>query len=96
MAWRALKRWFESFRKSYYPDCRVLYKNYLYDEWFNSLSEEDQEEELRLQRELKEKRKRDGELALQRLLYMTTSMKAIASRNLDDPISYSDLIRSIF
>ena len=96
MAWRSLKRWFESFRKSYYPDCRILYKNLLYDEWFNSLSEEGQQEELRLQKELKELRKRKGELALQRLLYMTTSMKDLACRNIDKPISYSDLIRSIF
>ena len=96
MAWWALKKWFMRFRKSYYPDCRVLYKNFLYDEWFNSLTKEDQEEELRLQRELKEKRKREGELALQRLLYMTASMKELACRNVDSPISYSDFLGSIF
>lgn len=96
MAWRSLQRWFMRFRKSYYPDCRVLYKNFLYDEWFNSLSEEDQEEELRLQLELKEKRKREGELALQRLLYMTASMKKLACRNVDGPISYLNFIGSIF
>jgi hypothetical protein len=96
MAWWALKKWFMRFRKSYYPDCRVLYKNFLYDEWFNSLSEEDQKEELRLQRELKEKRKREGELAVQRLLCMTAAMKNLACRNIDRPISYSDFLKSIF
>lgn len=97
MAWWALKKWFMRFRKSYYPDCRVLYKNFLYDEWFNSLSEEEQEKEIERQRMLKEKRKRDGERAMMQFLYLESEMRRIASRNSNDiSYSYFDLVESIF
>ena len=95
MAWRSLQRWFLRFRKSYYPDVIVIYKNYLYDEWFNSLSEEEQKVEIERQQQLKEKRKRDGERAMMQFLYLESEMRRIASRNSND-ISYFDLVESIF
>ena len=95
MAWRSLQRWFLRFRKSYYPDVIVIYKNYLYDEWFNSLSEEEQKAEIERQRQLKEKRKRDGERTMMQFLYLESEMRRIASRNSND-VSYLDLVGSIF
>lgn len=80
MSWRSLRLWFETFRKSYYPDVIVIYKNYLYDEWFNSLSEEEQKAEVERQQRLKEKRIREGEEALERLRYMTAKIREINRR----------------
>ena len=95
MTWRSLQLWFLRFRKSYYPDVVVIYKNYLYDKWFNSLSEEEQKTEIERQRRLKEKRKRDGERAMMQFLYLESEIRRIASRNLND-VSYFDLVGSIF
>ena len=92
MAWRSLYRWFAAFRKSYYPDVIVIYKNYLYDEWFNSLSEEEQKAEIERQQQLKEKRIREGEEALKRLRYMTAKMREISSRNGSINSYYSDVL----
>lgn len=67
MAWYALYKWFISFRKRTYVDYISWYKQYLYDEWFNSLSEEEQQLALEYQQKLRDKRKREGEMALARL-----------------------------
>lgn len=80
MAWRSLYLWFQTFRKSYHPDVIAIYKNYLYDEWFNSLSEDEQNEEIKRQKRLKEKRIREGEEALKRLRYMTAKIREINRR----------------
>ena len=92
MAWRSLRLWFSRFRKSYYPDVIVIYKNYLYDEWFNSLSEEEQKAEVERQQRLKEKRKRDGEEALKALQFMTAKMREISHKNGSMNSYYSDVL----
>lgn len=57
MAWYALYKWFRTFRKSRYVNYISIYKKYLYDQWFNSLSEEDKQSELK-RIELEEERRR--------------------------------------
>jgi hypothetical protein len=41
MAWYALYRWFAGFRKKPYINYIGWYKQYMYDNWFDSLSDED-------------------------------------------------------
>lgn len=45
MAWYALYKWFRPFRRAPYYNFVVLYKTYLYDEWFKSLTDVEQEQE---------------------------------------------------
>lgn len=40
MAWYALYKWFVPWRKIKYTNRIMWYRNYLYNEWFNSLSDE--------------------------------------------------------
>lgn len=54
MAWYALYKWFRSFRKTPYVDMIQAYRKQLYDEWYNSLTDEQRDhydEMLRRQRE---------------------------------------------
>lgn len=46
MAWYALYKWFSTFRKQPAFNWISWYRGYLYKEWFDSLSEEDQIKEL--------------------------------------------------
>jgi len=43
MAWHALYKWFIPWRKIQYVNRISEYKVLLYDNWFNSLSEEDKQ-----------------------------------------------------
>lgn len=59
MAWYALCLWFRQFRKSMYPfNANSYYRKYLYDEWYNNLTDEQRarvdqrNEELRKKEEL--------------------------------------------
>ena len=45
MAWYSLYKWFISFRKLPYVNIINWYRRFLYEEWFNSLTEEEQEKE---------------------------------------------------
>lgn len=56
MAWRSLYYWFKPWSKVYKKSAVVWYSNFLYDEWFNSLTEEQQQRilERRKQREKRE------------------------------------------
>lgn len=58
MAWYALYKWFIPWRKIKYINRINEHKVYLYDEWFNSLSEEDQQKELNRIEEIRERRRR--------------------------------------
>lgn len=62
MMFYALYKWFSRFRKFYYPDMIRLYKNYLYTEWYNSLSDEEKQKED--ERVLAYREKRDRELKM--------------------------------
>lgn len=93
MAWYSLYKWFIPWRKIPYRNMITMYKNYLYDTWFDSLSEEEQQNELKRITDIKDKRKRDGEQALYNLTKMyqimddsthgkvTETMKIVASMN---------------
>ena len=69
MAWYALYKWFIPWRKTPYVDYISWYKQNLYNEWFTSLSDEEQKEELeRIQAicdRIKERRKRRTEMAIE-------------------------------
>ena len=59
MAWYALYKWFRTFRKSPYVNYVDHYRNYLYDQWFNGLSLEEQEAEVkRIEKEKEARRMR--------------------------------------
>ncbi len=70
MAWYALYKWFIQFRKIPYINYINWYKRFLYEEWFNNLPNEEQRAELIRQQKLKEKKKKDNELALSKLWLM--------------------------
>lgn len=67
MAWYALYKWFIPWRKTNYINQISMYKKHIYNEWFNNLSDEDKQNELNRLEELRQKRKRDGEQALENL-----------------------------
>lgn len=64
MAWYALWKWFIPFRKTPYVDMIYEYKKYLHQQWFDSLSAEDQQKVLEYRKARKEKRERDAERSL--------------------------------
>ena len=45
MAWYSLYKWFVSFRKLPYVNIINWYRQFLYEGWFNSLTEEEQKKE---------------------------------------------------
>ena len=70
MGWYALYKWFIQFRRIPYINYINWYRKFLYEEWFRSLSNQEQEAELIRQQELKEKKKKDSEMVLARLWLM--------------------------
>lgn len=62
MAWWALYKWFKPWRKTPYTNYIRWYSNYLYEEWFNSLTPEQQE--LVKERIQKEKDRKEKEFRL--------------------------------
>ena len=70
MCWYALYKWFIQFRRIPYINYINWYRKFLYEEWFRSLSNKEQEAELIRQQELKEKKKKDSEMVLARLWLM--------------------------
>lgn len=71
MAWYALYKWFIPWRKTKYVNRINEYKVYLYDTWFKSLSEEDQQKELDRIEEIRLRRKRDAEQTLRTISTIT-------------------------
>ena len=78
MAWYSLYKWFRTFRKRGYINYVSWYKGFLYDKWFESLSEEEQRKELEQQEEFKKQRERDGKAALENLLAMYRAIERVA------------------
>ncbi len=95
MAWYTLYKWFISWRKTPYINWIKWYKRYLYDEWFCSLSEENQKAELKRQQRVKEKRKHDGEMALARLGMMFNMINEVTGRSMYDYIEAAKFVNKI-
>lgn len=67
MAWYSLYKWYSPWSKVYKRNWVTFYHNYLYDLWFENLSDEDKEKELKLQEEAKIKREKEFRYAVARL-----------------------------
>ena len=80
MAWRAeLKR-----RKWYCINGFNMvdwYSDFLYDEWWNSLTEEQQQRIIQRRKERKERESREARNSLMRLLYMSTALAGMNNSN---------------
>ena len=64
MGWYSLYRWFIQWSKRLYINRIEWFKQHLYQEWFNTLSEDEQRIELKRQEELRRKRKEQSLTAL--------------------------------
>lgn len=93
MAWYSLYKWFIRFRKLPYDNMVIHYRRYLYDTWFNSLSEEDQKLELHRIQENKERRKRQGRQALMQLNMMLDAMNRATHGSMS---TYTDIFRNMW
>lgn len=94
MAWYAeLKR-----RKLYCingTDMMQIYKQKLYDDWYNSLTD-DQKQRLEEHRKIKEdKRKRDARMALASLGIMYNVMNEVTHGKMDDYIERARLMNKV-
>lgn len=69
-------------RRNWYCVCGTnminWYSNFLYDEWWNSLTEEQRERIIQRRKARREKAEREGREALQRLLIMSAAVSGIA------------------
>lgn len=73
MAWWALYKWFRPWRKTPYINYIQVYRKKLFDEWYESLTEEEKEI---YQKNLKAKKERDRKHTMQllNLLYAYPSL----------------------
>lgn len=92
MAWYALYKWFIPWRKISYTNWINWYKRHLYDEWFNSLSEDGKKSELDRQQKIKDQRKHDGEMALVRLGALYNMMNNVTHGRMGE---YMEIARDI-
>lgn len=92
MAWYALYKWFIQFRRIPYIDYINWYRKFLYEEWFRSLSNEEQEAELIRQQELREKKKKDSELVLARLWLMHDMLDRLLGGKVSE---YMEIVRDM-
>lgn len=67
MAWYSLYKWFISWRKTPYRNMISWYKKYLFDQWFESLSDADKQKYL----EYKEAQKRKRERSIKEFMLAT-------------------------
>lgn len=93
MAWYALYKWFIPWRKTPYINWIIWYKRHLYDEWFDNLPGDEQKAELERQKMIREKRKRDGEILLSRLMMMRSILNEYTHGKVG---MYSDFINDIY
>ena len=59
------------------------YRKYLYDEWYNSLTDEQKQKLEEYRRKKKEKEEREAKEAIQRLAYMTATIAGLSNRKYD-------------
>lgn len=94
MAWYAeLKR-----RKWYCIDgidMIHLYKRKLYDDWYNSLTDEEKQRLEEYRKEKEEKRKHDAEMALARLGWLCSFMNEATHGRMDEYMERARLVNKI-
>lgn len=88
MAWYALYKWFAPWRRTKYINRTNEYSRYLYDTWFESLTEEEQQRVLQRIEERKLKRRREAEAMFCRI---GTIMGYLQSKTHND--FYSSMFR---
>lgn len=77
MGWYSLYKWFRTFRKSPSTNYISWYKHYLYNEWYDSLSDEDklrEDDRVRRLREHEHQRTQDALRALGMMYSMVYAM----------------------
>lgn len=89
MAWYSLYRWIKTFRKKPYPNINKMYRKYLYDCWFNSLSETEQANELRRVEEDKRREEIESRYFWNHVGYVFSEMARFGR-------PYMDIGRSLF
>lgn len=92
MGWYSLYRWFIQWSKRPYINRIEWFKQHLYDEWFNSLSENEQRNELQRQADLKQRRKEQCLTALACLGTMYNQLDRSTNGSLG---VYSEILRDM-
>ena len=92
MAWRA-----ELIRRRWYCingfDMITWYSNFLYDEWWNSLSEEQRQKIENYRRNKREREQREARMAVMRLMFMSCMIAGISERTRhSNNVTYSDIL----
>lgn len=88
MAWWALAKWFLPWCKSRRTNWVSWYKGYLYEQWFNSLSEEEQKNEIARIRKERELEKRRSEAAIRNFRQLARIIRDNCDREYFDMIKY--------
>ena len=83
MAWWALYKWFIPFRKTPYTNWIRWYRIYLYDVWFENLSDSEKKRELDRIKKQKEKRQREYEDTLKSFGMMFNILDRATNGHLD-------------
>lgn len=89
MAFYSLYNWFSTFRKTPYINMIHWYKKQLCEQWFNSLSDEEQERVLKITEEKKRKR----QLAARQLLIGLSAMYGTIECNYPKNDKVEDIIQ---
>lgn len=77
MAWFAMYKWFAPWRKTKYINMIDMYKKKLFDDWFATLSIEEQKSYKDREKRRKEA---DKKHAMETLMFMGTTMDYIANK----------------
>lgn len=91
MAWYALCKWFIPWRKTPYQDMISCFKKFLYDEWFESLSNEEKEKI----HDLKIKKVQRAEEALVRLGEIYSAMNQKSGGRMNDCMRIAKIVDRI-
>lgn len=95
MAWWSLYKWFIQFKKTSYVNYISWYKRHLYNEWFNNLSTEEQDEEQKRIQKAKEKRERETQRALENLGLMYQMMDRLSGGRMDEITQVARMVNKV-